>query len=212
MKRIRIFIRAYRSEFVMWVFIGLLIASPVADVHPLVGFTMSLAFFVVILYGATFMAESRIVIRAGLLLAALWMVCHLVELRFGQYFYSPYVGLLLNFVVAVGILSKFEERREVTRNLIAEAVIGYLVIAVAFSQIYWILNRVLVHGFRPPLPTFEQSSFLYFSLTTLTTVGFGDIQPVNHYIRFVAAFEGVIGVFYLAIIIARLVSGYKLQR
>jgi hypothetical protein len=212
MKRIRIFISAYRSEFVMWIFIGLLIASPVADVHPLVGFTMALTFFGVILYGATFMAESKIVIRAGLFLAGLWMVCHLVELRFGQYYYSPYVGLLLNFVVAVGILSKFEERREVTRNLIAEAVIGYLVIAVAFSQIYWILNRILVHGFSPPLPTFEQSSFLYFSLTTLTTVGFGDIQPVNHYIRFVAAFEGVAGVFYLAIIIARLVSGYKLQR
>jgi hypothetical protein len=40
-------------------------------------------------------------------------------------------------------------------------------------------------------------------------VEYSDIQPVNHYVRFVAAFEALVGVFYIAIAIARLVSGYR---
>jgi hypothetical protein len=212
MKRMAAFIRKYRSELVMWLFIGLLVGSPAADLHPLIAFAMSMIFYVTVLYGSTFMAESKIVVRVVLPLAGLWMLAHVLELLLRRYYYSPYIGFLLNISVAIGILSKFEEKREVTRNLIAEAVIGYLVIAVGFSQVYWILNQVLPHSFNPPVPATEQSTYLYFSLTTLTTVGFGDIQPLNHYVRFVAAFEGVVGVFYLAVVIARLVSGYKASR
>jgi hypothetical protein len=212
MKRIRAFLEAYRSEVLMWLFIALLIGSPVADAHPRIAFAMSIVFFATTVYGATFMAESRIVVRFVLPLAGLWMVSHVIEIFLAQYYFSPYIGFLLSCAVAVGILSKFEDAREVSRNLIAEAVISYLVIAVGFSQIYWILNRVLTSAFNPPIPLSEQSTYLYFSLTTLTTAAFGDIQPVNHYIRFVAAFESVVGVFYLAIIIARLVSGYKSHR
>jgi hypothetical protein len=212
MKSIRLFLQRCGSEVLMWLFIALLLASPVADVHPRIGFAMSIVLFLTTVYGATFMAESRIVVRFVLPLAGLWMISHIVEIFLAKYYFSPYIGFLLSCAVAVGILSKFEEAREISRNLIAEAVISFLVIAVGFSQIYWILNRVLSHAFTPPVPASEQSTYLYFSLTTLTTAGFGDVLPVNHYIRFVAAFESVVGVFYLAIIIARLVSGYKSHR
>jgi glucan phosphoethanolaminetransferase (alkaline phosphatase superfamily) len=210
--KLPVLLRNYRSELVMWVFISLLFVSPLADVHPRIGLALALAFFVTVLYGSTFMAESKIVIRFVLPLAGLWMLTHLLEVAFLRYYYSPYVGLLLNIAVVIGILTKFEAKKEVTRNLIAEAVISYLVIAVGFSQVYWILNRSLPNSFNPPVPANEQSTYLYFSLTTLTTVGFGDIQPANHYVRFVAAFEGVVGVFYLAVVIARLVSGYRSGR
>jgi hypothetical protein len=47
---------------------------------------------------------------------------------------------------------------------------------------------------------------LYFSLTTLTTTGYGDITPVDPVARSAANLEAVIGQFYLAITIARLVA------
>jgi voltage-gated potassium channel len=212
MNSILVFVRQHRSELLMWLFIGLLVASPVADAHPRIGFAMSLVFFAATLYGATFMVESRIVVRVVLPLVALWMLSHVLELFVGRYYFSPYIGLALSCAVVVGIVSKFEDKCEVTRNLIAEAVIGYLVIAVAFSQVYWILNRTFANAFTPPVSHAESSTYLYFSLTTLTTVGFGDVQPLNHYVRFIAAFEGVLGVFYLAVVIARLVSGYRSSR
>ena len=43
----------------------------------------------------------------------------------------------------------------------------------------------------------------YFSLTTLSTVGFGDITPVTLQARYAAVAEGITGQFYLAILVAR---------
>ena len=47
---------------------------------------------------------------------------------------------------------------------------------------------------------------LYFSLATLTTTGYGDIAPLNPFARSLANLESVIGPFYLAITVARLVT------
>jgi Ion channel len=52
----------------------------------------------------------------------------------------------------------------------------------------------------------EFATMLYFSLTTLTTTGYGDIVPVDPFARSSANLESVIGQFYLAITIARLVT------
>jgi voltage-gated potassium channel len=45
-----------------------------------------------------------------------------------------------------------------------------------------------------------------FSLTTLSTVGFGDITPLTLQARYAAVAEGITGQFYLAILVARLVG------
>ena len=46
----------------------------------------------------------------------------------------------------------------------------------------------------------------YFSFVTLTTVGYGDISPVSPAARTLAWVEAVTGQFYLAVIVAGLVS------
>jgi len=48
--------------------------------------------------------------------------------------------------------------------------------------------------------------FLYFSLTTISTIGFGDITPLTLQARYAAVAEGITGQFYLAILVARLVA------
>ena len=57
----------------------------------------------------------------------------------------------------------------------------------------------------------EMSSFnaFYFSFTTLSTVGFGDITPVSKVARTLATSEATIGLFYMALLISRLVSLYS---
>jgi hypothetical protein len=52
----------------------------------------------------------------------------------------------------------------------------------------------------------EVGTMLYFSLTTLTTTGYGDIVAVDPFARSLANLEAVIGQFYLAITVARLVT------
>jgi voltage-gated potassium channel len=50
---------------------------------------------------------------------------------------------------------------------------------------------------------------LYFSFTTLSTVGYGDILPVSSVARMLAMVEAMFGMFYVTLLIARLVSLYS---
>jgi hypothetical protein len=52
----------------------------------------------------------------------------------------------------------------------------------------------------------EIFQFIYFSLVTLASLGYGDIIPLSPPARAVAAVEGIAGQFYIAVLIARLVS------
>jgi hypothetical protein len=55
----------------------------------------------------------------------------------------------------------------------------------------------------------RQTELLYFSLVTLSTLGYGDIVPLNGEARILAALEAITGVLYIAITVALLVSSYK---
>jgi hypothetical protein len=57
----------------------------------------------------------------------------------------------------------------------------------------------------------RHSELLYFSLVTISTIGYGDVVPLNGEVRMLAALEGVAGVLYIAISVALLVSSYKQQ-
>ena len=52
---------------------------------------------------------------------------------------------------------------------------------------------------------------VYYSIVTLSTLGYGEIVPVNQVARNWAAMEAMIGQFYIAIVIARLVSMYTVE-
>jgi hypothetical protein len=50
---------------------------------------------------------------------------------------------------------------------------------------------------------------LYFSFTTLTTTGYGDITPVSRHSQSLSILEQMAGTFYVAILIARLAGLYQ---
>jgi voltage-gated potassium channel Kch len=80
------------------------------------------------------------------------------------------------------------------------------IFASAFSLI-WELNPAAFASLAPPTGgPGELATMLYFSLTTLTTTGYGDIVAVDPFARSLANLESVIGQFYLAITVARLVT------
>jgi Ion channel len=61
--------------------------------------------------------------------------------------------------------------------------------------------------FRPPTGEMnEMATIPDFSLTTLTTTGYGDIVPIDPFARSLANLESVLGQFYLAVTVARLVT------
>ena len=55
----------------------------------------------------------------------------------------------------------------------------------------------------------RHAELLYFSLITLSTIGYGDVVPLHGEARMLAALEGIAGVLYIAITVALLVSSYR---
>lgn len=98
----------------------------------------------------------------------------------------------------------------ITSHRLQGAVIVYLSIAMIFAEAFGFLWE-LVPGAFSNLPTAvpgprEFATMLYFSVSTLTTTGYGDIAPVDPFARSLSNLEGVVGQFYLAITVARLVT------
>ena len=87
----------------------------------------------------------------------------------------------------------------------------YLLFGLTFGLFYIVLHLLQpsAFSFGGGLLSSEQQAIpvlMYFSLTTLSTIGFGDITPVSLQARYAAVAEGIAGQFYLAILVARLVG------
>jgi hypothetical protein len=104
------------------------------------------------------------------------------------------------------ILKRTFFKGHITTNRIEGAIIVYLLTALIFALLYHIIFLLYGQAAFRGLINFERSEFMYFSLTTLTTVGYGDITPVNQFARSLANLEALNGQLYPAILIARLVS------
>jgi hypothetical protein len=104
------------------------------------------------------------------------------------------------------ILARTFADGEMSDRRIYGAIAGYLLVGLIFSLIYHTIyllgGQTTFNGMKP----YGRSEFMYLSLTTLTTTGYGDITPVATSARSMANMEGLIGQLYPAILIARLVS------
>jgi voltage-gated potassium channel Kch len=98
----------------------------------------------------------------------------------------------------------------ITLHRLQGAVVLYLNVAMIFASAFSLISQLNPAAFASvPAATGdlgELATMLYFSLTTLTTTGYGDIVPVDPFARSLANLEAVIGAFYLAITVARLVT------
>jgi hypothetical protein len=160
----------------------LLSPRPGAIVLILLGMTATVASFP--LSGELAPAAAIILRRSGEILAfsaLTWVVAHAV--------YAP---------------------GRITFHRLQGAIVIYLSLATIFASAYgliWVLNPVAFANLVTEKGGSEEvATMLYFSLTTLTTTGYGDIVAVDPFARSLANLEAVIGPFFLAITVARLVT------
>lgn len=120
----------------------------------------------------------------------------------GAAFYFLTVSYLLAYVL----------RREVlTLDKLYGAASAFLMLGLIWTHFYAILLYVdpgaLAAG-GAPLGETKISEITYFSFTVLTSTGFGDIVPVHPVARMLCVLEQVVGVLFIAILIARLAGTY----
>jgi hypothetical protein len=99
----------------------------------------------------------------------------------------------------------------VTAHRIRGAIAAYLLLAVFFAYVYGLIEYVYPGSLRFPEGWQAgrgelHQGYLYFSVVTITTLGYGDITPIHPWARSAVMLEAIIGPLYLAILVARLVS------
>jgi len=120
--------------------------------------------------------------------------------------------ILLFSYIAYLIFIDLVQARKIGVDMIAGGISIYLLISLTFAFLYIMIFNLNPDSFAISelLYTrklgFEENVFIYFSIVTLTTLGYGDITPVSTLARITVQFEVLLAQLYLAIFIARLVS------
>lgn len=112
------------------------------------------------------------------------------------------VAVLSPLVVLRRILS----HKVITAQTVAGALAVYLFIAIAFNYMFLEVQRLGSGEFFGVAES--TTSFMYYSLVTITTVGYGDLAAVSDLGRFLSTAEAIIGQIFLVTIVARMVTAF----
>jgi inward rectifier potassium channel len=77
---------------------------------------------------------------------------------------------------------------------IGGAVLVFIVFNVIFASFYWVGNQPISN-----VPAGDYIDYVYFSIETLSTAGYGDMHPQTHYGHFIAAVELFTGIFSMSL-------------
>ena len=127
------------------------------------------------------------------------------------------IGMLFLGFVVVQLLRFIFLAPRVDSEVLCAGVAIYLMVGLFWNLAYGLVDRLVPDSFVFTTgPTTDRSmdgfQGLYFSFVTLSTVGYGDIIPVSKVARMLAMVEAVFGMFYVTLLIARLVSLYSSNR
>jgi len=115
-------------------------------------------------------------------------------------------GGLLLLVTPIAISRRISTARVVTTETVLGAVCVYLLIGFWFAFVYLTIGSLSTIPFFTGRSSATNNDYLFFSYTTLTTVGYGDLVPARSVGQTFAMLEALAGQIYLVIVVARLVS------
>jgi inward rectifier potassium channel len=92
-------------------------------------------------------------------------------------------------------------------SFIAGAVLVFIVFNAAFAVLYWIGDQPI-----SSVSSGDYLDYLYFSIETLSTAGYGDMHPQTHYGHFIAAVELFTGIFSMSLMTGLIFSRFSRPR
>jgi hypothetical protein len=125
----------------------------------------------------------------------------------------------LNFASAIQIVLLTVAMGAVLRRVVTSAEVGfrtilgaisvYTVLGILFTFLYGMVDRIQGGPFFEGVAHPQGSDFLFFSYTTLTTTGYGNLVPGGQPGRMLAGLEMMAGQIFLVTLVAGLVSLWR---
>ncbi len=202
-----------------WLLVALILTivlSPIIDMygessHRLYLVLLTTFLMISAVHAASLSRIGRIV---GIVLAAVWVVLawfHQFSDAPNATLWSDVPLMILLFYVLAILVARTVSLKESDFDSLCGAVAAYFLIAATWATSYRVIEAVAPGSFAISGQNIEfvGSHWLYFSLTTITTLGYGDITPVSPFARMWSTLEATAGVLYIALLIARLISLYR---
>ena len=211
--------RKRRFSILLVVLVGLLVISPI-----LAGFGFTADWFdglmnalmLAAILSLCFERRQRLfALVSGIPTILLSLGSHTLSGTGGSWvlFFGQLCEVVFLFGAATLIIRSLFNSSSLAFDSILGAVCGYLFLGLAWAMVYLMIERDSPGSFQfsPALAGADQSRMLphlltYYSFVTLTTVGFGDITPISPLTRTFTWIEAISGQFYLAVIVAGIVS------
>ena len=210
----RQFIQDRRDIFLLLSLLQIILLYPLLDHDDVQRLVLGGLMFAPLLLATVKMAQ----IKGWLWPAVLLMTCAIVCAIVSTFFPSPTVvglkwGILAAFfgLCASGLFSYLRTAETIRDGHLYTAVSIYLILGLQWFALYSAFD-VLCPGsiqHNTAAKAGPHAELLYFSLITLSTIGYGDVVPVQGEVRILAALEGIAGVLYIAITVALLVGAYR---
>jgi hypothetical protein len=202
------------SVFLLLLVVEMFVMWPAVRIGLVLNLASDLLFSLLLVAGVLTVVQHRTLqwtsgIFVLLAIAVRWAGIVLAKPAF--LFWNGVLTLLSTLAFLLIILWWVYREGPVTGHRVRGAVAGYLLLALCFSLAYDLIEYVHPGSFTLPLGGTQaiqarSASFLYFSVVTLTTVGFGDIAAVHPVARSLVMVEALVGTLYPAILLARIVT------
>ena len=172
---------------------------------------------VVLLSAVLAVANRRRNLAVGLLLAVPALAGRWINHLHPHLVPAPvflFAGIGLVAFVVFNLLQFVLRASSVDVEVLCASISVYLMLGLIWTMAYWLVYYLTPEAFAfntatGTKQTMEGFNAFYFSLITLSTVGYGDITPVSKVARMLAAMEAMTGLLYVAVLIARLVGLYS---
>ncbi len=201
------------TALTLLIVLDLFMVVPLGATHVVTVLPFSIAIVLLLVVGLLIVSQS-IVPVVGVLAALVLLSSSLVLRAGGSHFTLNacleasgwlLVGFVLIWVVAHAVFGP----GRITYHRVIGAILLYLTIGIVFVALYTLVGALAPGSFtgisvhdRVSLPP----DLVYFSFTTITTVGFGDIVPIHPFARSLSNLEAILGQLYPATLLARMVS------
>ncbi|HWR93702.1 MAG TPA: ion channel [Flavobacterium sp.] len=170
---------------------------------------------ILVLSGVNFLEKSKIKLREAWLILGLFIIMSLViseQHHESIIYYHIHNGLkcLFFIILTSSVIKQISSTHEVTKDVILGSFCGYILIGIISYLMFVSLGLYIPNAFSGLSSNLleRKAQLFYFTFTTLTTLGFGDILPTHMLTQRLAVLTAIIGQFYIAIVVAILISRY----
>ena len=188
----------------------LLILSAVLQGHKYGYLVLNLASSVVFVLGIYAAGRNK---RNVIILIVLGLPWFLSEWIFTSSSETIFASILFFLFIVGTMIDHILHTKKVSADTLYAAVCVFLLLGLLWASIYNYLEYIspgiiFIKNNSDAVKTLTSNEYIYYSYTTLTTLGYGDITSLTPIGRILSILEAIIGQLFLAFMVARLVALY----